>query len=150
MNTKHERPDAKRLEKSTQFRTNYRDVPVRLVYFMEHWCYYVYLHESKCTNFSELWLEDKLVKITPESEGWITHEYNEEPLLCNIEMHGGITYYAKHNYLEGYRCVEIGCDYNHLWDQERGYQPDIEEVLNDACNTVDWLYENNYFHSPSE
>lgn len=85
------------------------------------------------------------MKITPESKGWISHDYYSEPLICDIELHGGISYYEKHNYLEGCRCVEVGCDYNHLWDHERGYQPSLEEVLSDACDTVDWLYENNYF-----
>jgi hypothetical protein len=55
--------------------------------------------------------------------------------LGNVEMHGGITFYARHIADNGDRLVEIGCDYNHSWDDGRDYK--IEHVIMEARATVD-------------
>jgi hypothetical protein len=106
------------------------------------WCYYIYLHESKVKDFASLWAEGEVVKITPESYGFVSYEYYKEP-FNSIEFHGGITYYAKHGEFEGHRSVELGCDYNHLWDIERGYGYGLTDILVDVKSTIDSVYEAN-------
>ena len=102
------------------------------------WNYYIYFRESKIKDFDSLWLEDKVQKFRPESEGWISHDYYDTA-VSNVKWHGGVTYYAKHGELKGYRCVEFGCDYSHSWDHDRGCGFTLEEVLQDVELTINEL-----------
>ena len=104
------------------------------------WCFYIYLHESKVKDFSKLWLPVKIVKFSLESRGYVNYEYYCEP-FNSMEFHGGITYYCKYGETEGYRSVEIGCDYNHLWDNERGCGYDVEDILVGVKCAIDSVYE---------
>lgn len=101
------------------------------------WCYYIYIYESKCPRFSELWLPEKLVKITPESEGFISHDYNDT-IVSGVDWHGGVTFYAKHGHYEGRRSIQFGCDFSHLWDREREYT--LDDVLSEAIETCNQIH----------
>ena len=102
-----------------------------------HWNYYVYIPESKATDFKSIWLKDLLKRWSKEGRPYLTHDYMAGT-LGNIEMHGGITYYAKHGHTKGHRCVEIGCDYAHSWDRNAHY--DVEALMADVETTIDDLY----------
>jgi len=105
------------------------------------WNYYVFLYESDLKNrFHEVWLPSKIVKLTPESPGRVTHDYTSAP-FANVKWHGGITYYAKHGQLKGYRSVELGCDFNHVFDHERGLDYKLDVVVNEAKQTAEELAE---------
>lgn len=131
---------------------DHRDIRIKIVswrhkdpsgYFRQrspsgNWNYYVYLPEHRCPNFGALWLEDEVKSVTPNSRGWITHDYYGSP-LGDVDMHGGITFYAKHGYTFGFRVVEIGCDYSHLFDDGRSYT--VEGVAAEALATVEDLIE---------
>lgn len=105
------------------------------------WNYYITLPESLLKDkFAEVWLEDKPIKFFEMSPVRIIHDYND----CSfnqVDWHGGVTYYVKHGHTEGHRSVELGCDYNHLWDHERGFNTTLEEVLSDARRTATQLAE---------
>ena len=105
------------------------------------WNYYVYLHEDRVNDFARIWLNDEIRKYKPDVKGYVSHDYYGCRAFDDIHFHGGITYYAKHGHTEGFRCVEIGCDYNHLWYQERGYGYDLETILFDVKETIDSAYE---------
>lgn len=136
-----------KLRPQTTWRGEHRGLQIKIVNWDcggmgPVWNYYVYLPEQKLGDkFQAIWLEDKITKITPESMGFVTHDYYTAPYINVDAWHGGITYYAKHGYTEGRRCVEIGCDYNHLWDREHGYPATLESVTQDAIATVDQLIE---------
>lgn len=102
------------------------------------WNYYVYLHEDFTPDFEKLWLPDKVYKFKPEAKGHITHDYYEIG-ASDVDWHGGVTYYAKHGYTEGFRRVELGCDYSHLWDSEAGYPADLNWLLEDCKKTIEQL-----------
>jgi len=103
------------------------------------WNFYIWLPESKLLDFPAHWLTPKLVKITPESPGFVSHDYYSIP-AANIDgWHGGPTYYAKHGEVEGHRVVEMGCDYNHLWDYERGEPYELNDIVVDVQQTIDNL-----------
>lgn len=108
---------------------------------MEHptWNYYIYLPESLLKErFAEVWFPPKLVKITPESRGFVSYDYY--PSALNVDAwHGGITFYAKHGEVEGFRAIEVGCDYNHFWDEENGHPEDLDGVSYDCEETVKQL-----------
>jgi len=103
------------------------------------WNYYVFIHETTVAKpiFEKLWLPAKLEKIIPKSRGWVTHDYYVP--FGSIDMHGGITFYAKHGEIEGFRAVEIGCDYNHLYDNQTAWT--VEMVHADCIRTINHLIE---------
>lgn len=103
------------------------------------WCFYVFIAEDAAANFPALWLADEIHRWKPEAKGRITHDYCS--ITGDMEFHGGCTFYQKHGHTDGYRYVEMGCDYAHLWDRERGGYV-LEEILYDAKKCIDSLYEN--------
>lgn len=109
------------------------------------WNYYVTIRESRCVDFSKLWLPDEL-KTFFGGRQYVSHDYLAQ--LPNIEMHGGITYYEKHGHTAGFRAITIGCDYGHLHDVRQEYR--YEDVLADAVRTVDSIYELGLIAIPSE
>ncbi len=134
------------LAPKVQFTMRYRNLTIELDNWRisdsqpPRWCSYLYLYERWIPKavFESIWLPHRVVKMAPESYGFVTYDYEGSPLGA-IEMHGGITYYRKHGEVEGHRCVQIGCDYNHLWDQDIDYQ--IEEVAHEAVESADLAVE---------
>lgn len=136
------------LHKSTVWRGTHRDVPFKIVnwsidsdYFRQeyptgNWNYYIYLQESKCPKFDELWLEEVKRPGLGGREYW---SYNYmSGLVGSIKLHGGITFYDKHGYRVGARIVEVGCDYQHYADSGMHYNENI--LYHDACESIDWCY----------
>lgn len=102
------------------------------------WSFYIYLHESACPRFSEIWLADELKEWSPGGSKHITHDYMNG-LTAQVDFHGGITYYAKHGDTKGYRCAELGCDYQHYYDT--GHTYDENDLARDAARAIDSCYE---------
>lgn len=102
-----------------------------------NWNYYVYIPESKSPRFEEIWLADEEKQWGGSGTKYISHDYYAS-ILGSVEMHGGITFYSKHGHTPGHRCVEIGCDYQHLWDEGKYY--DENDLLADAMTTIDDLF----------
>lgn len=87
------------------------------------WCSYLLLEKSRM--LPDGW---KAVCLPKTNKGPYGYEnYMDLPL----DFHGGITYY---DVVEDGEVVKIGCDYNHLWDQERTYA--IEDVYYDLIKTI--------------
>lgn len=99
------------------------------------WNFYVYLAEKNCTNFPAIWLEDKRNTLFSEM---ITHDYYDSPLR-DLEVHGEITWYKKQGYTEGFRSVEVGCDYQHYHDTGHTYNKEM--VLAEVKRAIDSAYE---------
>lgn len=97
------------------------------------WTYYVYIHEDLVQDFDSLWLPPKLSEIREGRKPWLSYAY-EDTWVANLPWHGGVTFYSKHGELPGYRCVEFGCDYAHLWDNAEYLT--IEDILPDVIVTI--------------
>lgn len=106
------------------------------------WNYYCLIPERLITPevFKELWLSDKVVKWSEHGQFHIIHDYMNER-FNQVFWHGGITHYSKVGQVEGFRLVKLGCDYNHLWNEERGFRFDIDEVASEAIRTAKELIE---------
>lgn len=103
------------------------------------WCYYVYIREESLSpeDFKEFWLPTKEYEFNGRKR--ISYDYNGQK-WSDADWHGGVvTWYQKYGFEEVFRSVEIGCDYNHLWDKEFGYYYDLERIERDAKNTIDSL-----------
>ena len=97
------------------------------------WNYYLYLPLSKINEVDakKLWLR---ARATKRSNGRkMYHYYNCEP-LSDIYMQGDITWYRKSYTHNDDKLVEIGCDYNHIWN-DRTY--DLDEVYADVKLSVE-------------
>jgi hypothetical protein len=139
----------KQPEHQDVWRGSYRNVPYKIAHWGKThgytpggdgiWNYYVYINESAAVDFPKLWLPDQLKRFTEVSPERVSHDYYGEGFPF-IDMHGGITFYAKHGHSEGHRCVEVGCDYSHLWDHERGGGYCVEDIFYDVRRTIDQLY----------
>lgn len=100
------------------------------------WNYYVYLSEQRIGKeaFEKLWLAPEVKKWSPESKGYVSYDYFNTP-VSDLPWHGGVTYYDKHGEVEGFRSVEFGCDYSHLYDDQVHWTLDL--VLFDVAETIE-------------
>lgn len=98
------------------------------------WCYYLLLAEQQF--LPEDWAK---LCFEPEIRNWgQTYPYHQFP---DIDFHGGVTFYEikevwDKQLAKKMRVVKVGCDYNHLWDSERGYPDTLENVKLDAQRSV--------------
>lgn len=103
-------------------------------HMMGTWCYYLLLPEQmfQPKDFKRLVCSQK-------TYDWgKSYDYYKFP---DLDFHCGITFYEitkvwdKHQnkYM---RVIKVGCDYNHLWDNEAGYTDDYDSVLFDAKYSV--------------
>ena len=112
------------------------------------WNYYVTIPERlvKPEVFAKLWLDDKEERFSEKGLSYITNDYMSQP-FADVDWHYGITYYEKCGQVVGYRMVKLGCDYNHLWDEETGHPDILDSVLMDAKQTAEQLAK---MYEPSE
>jgi hypothetical protein len=142
--------DRPKLDPIQTWRGSFRDVQFKISLhgvggsFMPKgtYCFYLYLHEGKCTDFAALWLTPKLSRFSPKSPERVSYDYMASK-LGDIAFHGGITYYEPLGQVAGHRCVEVGCDYAHLYDDEkdwceRAVLTDVIEAIN-SCYDLDIL-----------
>lgn len=100
------------------------------------WCYYLIVSEEM---YPHRW-QDFAVR---EGE----YGYDEPgPAWDNVQFDSEITFscsipYKKRSTGERIDQVKVGCDYGHLWHEERGYPDTYQSVLSDARRTVDSLLE---------
>lgn len=103
------------------------------------WCYYLYLTPD---NFSK---EDWEKILQPPYQIAISDRwYYSADALEVCDFQGGITWCD----VSCQPCapdkvrLEVGCDYNHLWDSERGYPYTLSDILFDAKTSIDKLHQN--------
>lgn len=98
------------------------------------WCYYIYIHESRIGKeaFEHLWLKPQKL----EHFSFVSYDYYKTPVAA-LDWHGDVTYYEKYGEVEGKRCVEFGCDYNHLYDDQTHWT--LELVLLELQETLNQL-----------
>lgn len=105
------------------------------------WCYYLFLEEPMFSP--EHWAE--LASRSESDYLGEVHNYDAE-IYHQIEFNGGPTFgeITKAYNRRSKTChevVKVGCDYAHLWDNERGYPDTYASVLFDAKVSVRKLLE---------
>lgn len=101
----------------------------------EIWCFYLHLYVEM---FQTEMQEDLWQPIKFSDFGTPMQPYADS--LKPLNWHGGMTFYEKesaHDY--PFKKIKVGCDYNHLWDQDRCYY--AEEVMGEAKECVDSLFQ---------
>lgn len=97
------------------------------------WCYYIYVPEQM---YIHRWDEFKC------GQGYGEHG----PAFDKVWFYSGITFASNEPVFyqkEGarYDVSKVGCDYNHLWDEESGYPDTYLSVQADAIRSVNSLLE---------
>lgn len=102
------------------------------------WTHYIYIaldQQLEKELADKFWLEGTLID---GGNKYLRHDYYGS-VIDNLEFHGGCTYYSKEAGFEGEpRVVKIGCDYQHLWDQDKQY--DLSYIYAEVIQTIDSLY----------
>lgn len=102
-----------------------------------HWNYYLYLQMDL---FKDKSLAKRLIAKKERSEKRYFYQYWGLPVIHDLEMHGGVTYYDIIGEGASKR-IKIGCDYNHLYDEP--WSEDIRSVSQDCKHSIDLLKQEN-------
>jgi len=115
--------------------SEYRGIGFKIIKSESHFCYYLYIDVDKHNLRKQLWLPRGKYS-TPDR---VSYDYTSNDLIGDLRLHGGCTFYAKHGGHNGKpRVVEIGCDYNHLYERDTDYH--LLEVENDAKDSIDCFW----------
>lgn len=102
------------------------------------WNYYINLFINRFedkTLGKKFWPKDK------KYDWGVVADYYSVPIIDSCAFHGGVTAFTKYiNKGPHGNRVEIGCDYQHLWDEGREYN--VEELLYDVKRTIDAFHSN--------
>ena len=100
------------------------------------WTFYLYLSLNKIPDkklSNSFWLKPK--KYKNQFSERIYYDYNAHPIISNIEWHCGCTWYSKESGFDNEKkVIKIGCDYQHLYDDERDYS--VEYILEDVKRAI--------------
>ena len=131
------------MKKKTTWNETYRDIPIEVCNWYTEgigqcWAFYLYIRLDQMPKHlrKRFWLKPEKSTISPKRK---FYNYSGEPLINNLDWHCGCTYYSKHGHDGNTRTVQIGCDYQHYWDEGRNYN--IEYVMDEARSCVDSLWE---------
>jgi len=98
------------------------------------WTFYVFIHEKNVKDFEGLWLTPRI-----DNEKWLVFDYFKTWVAGCDGWNGAVTYYRKHGELPGFRCVEFGCDFSHLWDHDREYC--LADIHSECILTINAIVE---------
>lgn len=111
-------------------------------YWAKNWTHYIIINIDKQIPEElreRFWLKGKLSSMREDGPKHLNYSYSgEDSIINHLEFHGGCTYYSKVSGFEGEdRRIKIGCDYQHLWDQDKNY--DIDFVYGEVKETIESL-----------
>jgi hypothetical protein len=125
------------MEKIIVYRGTFRGVDWEINHiertYGQWWTYYILLHRNRMEP-EQFELFNAPIK-TWELGGKKRKHY-EYSKIPDINLHCGCTFYHKDKDPSlGYFTLKIGCDYNHIWDEEQSYQ--LEDIIADVKKSID-------------
>lgn len=98
------------------------------------WAYYLLVREQM---YPDQWSEFSCMR----DENGFEHS---GPAFDRVEFHGGISWSSSEPYFDRrtmreWGGVKVGCDYSHIWDEERGYPDTYDSVLLNAKRSAEQL-----------
>jgi len=102
----------------------------------DKWAFYLFIKLDQMPGdvAKRFWLEPTKQLIGNRK----TYAYYEEALINGIDFHCGCTWYSKESgFDDDPRIVKIGCDYQHLYDEDQSYS--AESIAFDAKQAIDSL-----------
>jgi len=120
----------------------YKGVAFEVMHWRLGWNYYLLIPAEQLPKEIQpkFNLRSRTYKLSDDGREYIAFDYGGAPIISDLDWHGGITLYEKtrdeRGKVVGYR---LGCDYMHLWDENRTYY--LESVVLDAKRSIDVLWE---------
>ncbi len=111
------------------------------------WCYYIWLRAWQVPQrlYHETFGAKQPYRFPKdhEHESPSLYYHRREPgWIADLPWWGGCTYFKIHGGLLGEPMyMKAGCDFSHLWDQERGYDYSLAFVERECRSTVDAMLE---------
>lgn len=105
-------------------------------YFKDCWTFYIYVAIDRLPDEfkKKFWLRGK-----KDERGRVHYAYSRSGVITSLEWHCGATWYSKESGIDGSpRVVKIGCDYQHLYDDEHSYNE--KRLLMDVKACIDSLW----------
>lgn len=132
-------------QKTTSYKGFYRNIVFEIAknYISNttrYWgTYYICIDIHKIPekyNPNSFWLEN----IYDDKTKYSFYDYDKHEKLSSIYFYSGITFYSKiYVRPETFKRIKVGCDFNHLWDEETNYTYD--DISKNVIKTIDSLYE---------
>lgn len=99
------------------------------------YCFYIFVcvEQFPEQDWPKIWLEQ-----TFSDFGSPIYRYGNGKGLSELDWHCGQTFYEKQGINGPFRAIKVGCDYDHIWDDERHYKP--AWVAQDAIKCIDSLF----------
>jgi len=99
----------------------------------EWWTYYIFLRKDRMKPEEFKLFNAPLETYDLGGKKRKIYGYSKIP---DIDLHCGCTFYEKNKDDDlGYFYLKIGCDYNHIWDEEKGYC--LEDIIADVKKSID-------------
>ena len=105
------------------------------------WAFYLYIKLDQIPEDirERFWLSGERMELGGKPSRHIMYRYENEPFISELCWHGGCTWYSKHDHDGQRRVVQIGCDYQHYFDEGQYYS--VDSILGEVQECVDSLYE---------
>ena len=128
------------MEKIIVYRGSYKGVNWEIDFiersYAKWWTYYVFLKKDRmiANEFKLFNCPVKTYKLGNRKR----KSYDYYKLPGCFEFHGGCTYYEKHrDDTLGHFVIQIGCDYNHAWDEDEAQDYCFEDIISDVNKSID-------------
>lgn len=129
------------LQYKEEWKGIYRGINYEIVHWRLGWNYYLLIPEGQLPESlqSVFNLEPQKTVMASGNE-YIHFNYNQAPIMPDLDWHVGITFYEKVWNDEGkIIAYRIGCDFLHLWDE--GVEYSVDRVLRETKHSIDKLWE---------
>lgn len=130
------------LDYKETWKGEYRDIAYSVIHWELGWNYYLHIPVDQLPDAVKpvFNLRSRTYKISDDSNEHTSYNYPSAPIISDLDWHGGITFYEKvrddRGKVIGYT---LGCDYLHLWDEDRVYS--VDYVAREARFSIDKLWE---------
>lgn len=123
------------LNESKAWNGDFRGVSFEIVNWRDTWWNYYLILSMQQLPDESYWLDAPSHIHDNGREYFSTRDV---PILESVDNHCGWTYYARQD-INNYRTIKIGCDYQHLYDENRTYQ--VSDILRDVKRSINSLWE---------
>lgn len=100
------------------------------------WAFYIL---ANAQSFPED-IRDQYIIAAKPGKSWQRYDYSSSAWE-ELEWHGGVTYYAKHDAEGEFPVAEVGCDFQHLWDMERCEDYQLDNIEFEARRCIDSMFD---------
>jgi len=106
------------------------------------WNYYLFIPIGQIPDESKkaMILKARRWQASEDCPVHVMFNYGGMPIIDDLDWHGGLTFYEKEfDSMRQLTGIKLGCDYAHLFDEDRSYTHG--QIMEDCFRTIDKLWE---------